>query len=100
MLVKIKKADVLQSVGFALTAATEEYERIIVGVNTALKSVLEEGQIVPAEAQAEMGRALTKARQHVDDVKLLQRMAEFETGDEVLLDVESFILLEPNLPAR
>jgi hypothetical protein len=101
MFVKISKADVLQSIGFALTAAEEEYSRVATGVSDGLKAMLEEGQIIPAEAQADMSRALTDRRDHVERIKTLQHMAEFARDDEgVLLDTESFKLLEANLPAR
>lgn len=100
MLIKIKKADVLQSIGFALTSAEEEHTRIGNSVSTALRGMIEDGQVVSTETQAQMSRALTTAREHVDSIKLLRRMAEFEVSDEVLLDAESFALIEPNLPAR
>lgn len=99
MFVKISKADALQSIGFALTSATEEYERAVSGIGDSLKRVLELGEMVPADVQAEMSRALIDRREAVERIKTLQRMAEFSV-DEVLLDVESFKLLEANLPAR
>jgi hypothetical protein len=101
MFVKISKADVLQSIGFALTAAEEEYNRVVAGVGESLRSVLEEGQVVPADVQADMSRALTERRDQVERIKTLKHMAEFAREDEgVLLDTESFKLLEANLPAR
>lgn len=101
MFVKISKGDVLQSIGFALTAAEEEYNRVVAGVGESLRAVLEEGQMVPAEVQSDMSRALTERRETVERIKTLKHMAEFATDAEgVLLDVDSFKLLEANLPAR
>lgn len=100
MFVSLKKADVLQSVGFAETAATEEYERIVTGIGETLKAVLEAGEVAPVEVQEDFSRALKNAREHVEKVKTLKRMAEFSTAEDIVLDRESFALLEPNLPAR
>ena len=100
MFVTIKKSDVLQSIGFAETAATEEYTRIVTGVGDTLKAVLEAEDIVPIEAQEEFSRALKFARDNLEKIKTLRRMAEFSVADEIVLDSASFLLLEPNLPAR
>lgn len=100
MFVTLKKADVLQSIGFAETAATEEYARIVTGIGDTLKAVLEAGETAPVEVQEEFSRALKTARDHVEKIKTLKRMAEFSIADDVVLDANSFALLEPNLPAR
>lgn len=100
MFVTLKKADVLQSIGFAETAATEEYERIVTGIGDTLKKVLEAGETAPIEVQEDFSRALRTARENVERIKTLKRMAEFSTGEDIVLDRDAFTLLEPNLPAR
>lgn len=101
MLVKISKADAEQSIGFALTNAQEEYDRVKSGVGEALQHALAHGGVTTAEEQQDMARALTRAREAVQDVLLLQKMADFASEEHgVLLDAESFSLLQPNLPAR
>jgi len=94
--VTIKKADVLQSLGFAITAAEEEYTRLREAITNALKAEVDES----IDLKCDMSSALIEARDHVARVKSILRMAEFEIGDGVLLDRETFLLLEPNLPAR
>jgi hypothetical protein len=101
MFVKISKSDVLQSIGFALTAAEEEYNRVATGVSDGLKAMLEDGETITLEAQEDATRALTARRKLVDDIKTLKHMAEFARDDDgVLLDLASYRLLEANLPAR
>lgn len=100
MLISISKTDVLQSLGFAITAAEEDYERVKQHITDTLNSALQMGQVTPADLQADMSSALIDAGKHVDALKLLKRMAEFEDGSVVMLDAASFQLLEPNLPAR
>jgi hypothetical protein len=101
MFVKISKADVLQSIGFALTSAEEEYNRVASGVGDGLKAMLEDGQVITIEAQEDATRALTARRKHMEDIKTLKAMADFAREDDgVLLDMDSYRLLEANLPAR
>lgn len=101
MFVKIPKADVLQSIGFALISAEEEYTRVATGIGESLKRMLEDGEPIPIEAQEDATRALNKRRNNVEDIKTLKAMAEFtRDGDDVLLDIISYRMLEPNLPAR
>ena len=96
MFVKISKADVLQSLGFAVTAAEEEHARLREVIANTLKADVDDG----IELKCDMLSALIEARDHVERIKSIQRMAEFEVGDSVLLDRKTFLLLEPNLPAR
>lgn len=101
MHITISKSDVLQSIGFALTSAKEEYERIKGNIGAALHAALTEGKVITAEAQADATRALTAAREQMERIDALRRMAEFAKDEHgVVLDAESFALLEPNLPAR
>lgn len=100
MFTKISKSDVLQSIGFAETAATEECERLTGVISAQLQELLTSGVMVPTEVQGDMSRALIAAREQLEKIKLLRRMAEFERDDSVLLDAASFAILEPNLPGR
>ena len=101
MFVKISKADAEQSIGFALTSAEEEYERIKSGVGEHIQQVLtDNGRTLSDEDQQAMARALTAARKNVENIQTLKAMIDFTREDGVLLDVDSFALLRPNLPAR
>lgn len=100
MFVKVRKADAIQSIGFALTSAEEERARVVASITEEAAAVLTSGVHIPVGMQDNMIRALTAIKDAVEHAKLLQRMAEFEAGDELLLDHDDFALLEPNLPAR
>jgi hypothetical protein len=100
MFISIKKADVLQSIGFALTAATEEHERVTSHLGLTLNHMLREGEIITEEMQREVAARTKETRNAVERVDILRRMVEFSTDEDVLLDVESFKIIEANLPAR
>jgi hypothetical protein len=100
MFISIKKADVLQSIGFALTAAKEEHERVTSHLGLMLNRMIREGEIITEDNQREISARIKKEREAVERVDILRRMVEFSTDEEVLLDATSFALLEANLPAR
>jgi hypothetical protein len=100
MFVSIKKADVLQSIGFALTAAKEEHERVTSHLGLMLNRLMREGSLISEENQREFSERMRETRDAVERVDILRRMVEFSTDEEVLLDATSFALLEANLPAR
>jgi Na+/phosphate symporter len=100
MFVSIKKADVLQSIGFALTAAKEEHERVTSHLGLMLNRMIRDGEIISEDNQREIAERIKKERDAVERVDVLRRMVEFSTDEDVLLDAASFALIETNLPAR
>jgi len=100
MFIYISKSDVLQSIGFALTSANEELDRVKTAVTSGILMSLIEKHTASPEAQENASRALTDAQEHVAKLDTLRRMAEYANESEILLDAESFALIECNLPAR
>lgn len=101
MHIHVSKADVLQSIGFALTAAKEELDRVKSNINNGILAMLTDGVKVTDDMQEPLIRALTVAHEQVNKLDALRRMAEFANEERgVMLDRESFELLECNLPAR
>lgn len=101
MHLKISQSDLLQSVGFAITAAEEDVAGIATRVHTALLSAVHAGETVSAEAQADLAERVQETKTRLEDLKAIKRMAEWAgEAAELYLDTKSFVLLELNLPAR
>lgn len=102
MFVPLSKTDVLQSIGFALTSAQEEFTRVKEGILEGFTRELLSGvRLIPEDEQKEAQRIFKEAESKVTKLELLKRMAEFGKDDEpCVLSPEDFELLECNLPAR
>lgn len=101
MFITISKSDVLQSIGFAVTAATEEFDRVKSNIADVVQKSLLNGHMISDETQKAMADHLKSVREQFDELKQMERMVQFvKDGEPVFLDVVSFKLIEPNLPAR
>lgn len=101
MFVPLKKDDLLQSVGFAITSAEEEYERAKNFLTMRASSILMSGDIMSAKDQKQARKNLLKLEARVKHLKRMQHMAEFVPSSEpCVISSEEFEMVEANLPAR
>lgn len=100
-IISISKSDLLQSIGFAVTAAGEDYERTSEHMKLGIAQAVFEGGVITPEAQKTAAKRMRKLRAAVEHLKLMERMANFAKDDEpIQIDSREFELIERNLPAR
>jgi hypothetical protein len=98
--IKIATSVVLQSVGFAITSAEEEYATNRHNITHALVAAVGAGEVIDEEDQKTAAEAIKRTEHKIIALKRIKFMAEYTAEESVTLDADSFALLEANLPQR